>query len=66
MYLSKRDEDSISTPPKNLFEGPLVVTAIIPPVASPYWAGSPPVTTVICSIPDVGTPIAPLTFIPST
>jgi hypothetical protein len=65
LYLSKREEDSISDPPKNLLEGPFVVMEIIPAVASPYWAGKPPAITVICSMADCGTPKLPLTFIPS-
>ena len=46
-------EETNSTPPNQSFEAPLVVMFTIPPVASPNWAGIPPVITLTCSIADL-------------
>ncbi len=63
--LSVNSDVANSIPPVNFFEGPRVVILMIPPVASPYCAGTPPVITVTCSIADCGNCELPRTLTPS-
>ena len=54
-----------SKPPLNSAAGPLVVIEIIPPVASPKEAGTPPVITFTSWSADLGKLEEPRTFTPS-